>query len=201
MSPSPACSKPPPPRLSLLMNPLPDPPDKHNHMISPQIYKEKPGFFNQASSQTDATTLILKKVNTLENKLSQRSLPLELITLLNKLCEKVESLTGRQKETDKAIKIMLSRLDNLEKRPTGTNAIDVSKTPQLGNRTNTAPLSYEEAIITKPPRSTHQLPKKPTFIPPNLPLLEQNKFKKFSIVIQTKFGTTKPFKGKLTQES
>ncbi|MBW0502315.1 hypothetical protein O181_042030 [Austropuccinia psidii MF-1] len=201
MSPSPARSKPAPPQLSLLMNPLPDPPDKNNHMISPQIYKDEPGFFNQASSQTDATTLILKKINALENKLSQRNLPRELTTILNKLCKKIESLTERQKETDKTIRTILSRLDNLEKQPTDTTTTDVSTTPHPVNRTNTAPFSYAEAIMTNPPRSTHQLPKKPTFIPPNLLPLEQNKFTKFSIVIRTKFGATKPFKGKTTQES
>ncbi|MBW0468735.1 hypothetical protein O181_008450 [Austropuccinia psidii MF-1] len=37
MSPSPACSKPPPSQLASLMNPPPHPPDKDNHMIVPEI--------------------------------------------------------------------------------------------------------------------------------------------------------------------
>ncbi|MBW0522808.1 hypothetical protein O181_062523 [Austropuccinia psidii MF-1] len=68
MSSSPAHLTPPPSQLSLLMNPLPGPPDKNNHMISPEIYKEEPGFFNPASSQTNATTLICKKISALEKK-------------------------------------------------------------------------------------------------------------------------------------
>ncbi|MBW0523295.1 hypothetical protein O181_063010 [Austropuccinia psidii MF-1] len=95
MSPSPACSKPPPPQLSLLMNRLPNPPDENDHMISPQIYKDEPGFFSPENSQTEATTVILEKINKLEKKISQRNLPNDLTTLLIRLCKKIESLTKK----------------------------------------------------------------------------------------------------------
>ncbi|MBW0483868.1 hypothetical protein O181_023583 [Austropuccinia psidii MF-1] len=146
MSPSPAHSKPPPPQLFLLMNPLPDPPDKNNHMISPQIYEERPGFFNQAISQTKATTLILEK------KIGQHDLPNNLTTLLTRLCKKIESLKEKQKETEKMI--------NHHNR----------------NSKNPSPITQEPSP------------------------LEQNRFKKISIVIHTKFGATNPFKDKTTRE-
>ncbi|MBW0514497.1 hypothetical protein O181_054212 [Austropuccinia psidii MF-1] len=61
MSPIPACSKPPLPQLALLINPLPDPLDKNNHMIYPQFYEDKPGSFNPEDSQKEDKTLILQK--------------------------------------------------------------------------------------------------------------------------------------------
>ncbi|MBW0537995.1 hypothetical protein O181_077710, partial [Austropuccinia psidii MF-1] len=88
MCPRSAHSKPPPPKLPLLMNPLPDPPEKSYHIISPQISKEKPCFLNPGNSQTKATTLILKKINKLGKKISQGGLPTELTKLLNRLCKK-----------------------------------------------------------------------------------------------------------------
>ncbi|MBW0500943.1 hypothetical protein O181_040658 [Austropuccinia psidii MF-1] len=200
MSPSPARSKPPPPHLSLLMNPLPEPPDKNENVISPQIYKDEPGFFNPANSQTNSTALILGNINKLKKKISQRSLPNDLTTLLSRLCEKIESLTEKQKETDKTIKLMLNRLDAFENRPTNTQAI-VSTNIRPTNRTNNGPLSYADAITTGTQKATHPLPKKPTFATQYLSQSEQNKFKKFSMVICTKFGATKPFKGITTQES
>ncbi|MBW0468751.1 hypothetical protein O181_008466 [Austropuccinia psidii MF-1] len=200
MSPSPARSKPPPPHLSLLMNPLPEPPDENDHMISPQIYKDEPGFFNPANSQTDSIALILEKINELEKKISQPSLPNDLTTLLSRLCKNIESLTEKQKETDKMIKLMLNRLDTLENRPTNTQTI-VSTNTRPNRSTNNGPLSYADAIITGTQKAMHPLPKKPSFPTQDLPQSEQNKFKKFSIVIRTKFGATKPFKGITTQES
>ncbi|MBW0528318.1 hypothetical protein O181_068033 [Austropuccinia psidii MF-1] len=89
MSPSPAHSKPPPSQLSLLMNPLSDPPDENNHMFSPQIYEDEAGFFNSANNQMDATNMILNKINDLEKQLTQRNLPSDLKRLLNQICEKL----------------------------------------------------------------------------------------------------------------
>ncbi|MBW0544875.1 hypothetical protein O181_084590 [Austropuccinia psidii MF-1] len=102
MSPSPARSKPPPSQLSLLMNPFPDPPDENNHMISPQIYKDEPGFFNSANNQMDTTNMILNKINDLEKQLTQRNLPSDLTRLLNRICEKVESLAEKQNDKNYA---------------------------------------------------------------------------------------------------
>ncbi|MBW0488301.1 hypothetical protein O181_028016 [Austropuccinia psidii MF-1] len=167
MSPSPARSKPPPPQLSLLMNPLPDPPDENDHMFSPQIYEDEHGFLNSTHTQTDAITLILEKINEIEKQLHHQNLPSELTTLLNRLCDKVESLAAKQSETDKAIGAILKRLDQLENQPTNKQK------------------------ETNKPTATAQTPT-PT---------DQNKFKKYSIVIRTKFGATKPFAGKTTQEA
>ncbi|MBW0591834.1 hypothetical protein O181_131549, partial [Austropuccinia psidii MF-1] len=54
MSPIPACIKPPPPQLALLMNPTPDPPDEYDHMIIPKIYKSKLGFLTQTQNDNQS---------------------------------------------------------------------------------------------------------------------------------------------------
>ncbi|MBW0587920.1 hypothetical protein O181_127635 [Austropuccinia psidii MF-1] len=95
---------------------------------------------------------------------------------------------------------MLNRLNNLKNQPTNTQT-KVITTPQLAKKTNNTALSYAEAIVIGAPKITHQLPKKPNFTTKNPPSSEKNKFKKFSIVIQTKFGATKHFEGKTMQES
>ncbi|MBW0468339.1 hypothetical protein O181_008054 [Austropuccinia psidii MF-1] len=138
MSPSPACSKPPPPQLSLLMNTLPDPPEENDHMISPQIYKDKPGFSNSTNPQTEFTTLILNKINKLEKKVSQQSLSIKLTTLLNKICAKIKSLLEKHKETDKAIKALLTRLDHLENQATKKQK-EVRNLNNIDKTNNTCP--------------------------------------------------------------
>ncbi|MBW0522953.1 hypothetical protein O181_062668 [Austropuccinia psidii MF-1] len=140
------------------MSPLPDPPDENDHMISPQIYEDEPGFFNPENSQTEATTIILEKINDLEKKISQCNLPNDLTTLLTRLCEKIESLTEKQKETKKMIKLMLNRMDTLGNRQTNTQAI-VSTNIRPANKTNYGPLSYAEAITTGTLKATQPLPK------------------------------------------
>ncbi|MBW0558739.1 hypothetical protein O181_098454 [Austropuccinia psidii MF-1] len=183
MSPSPARSKPPPPQLSLLMNPLPDPPDENNHMISPQIYEDEHGFFNSTHTQTDAMTLILQKINKIERQLQHRNLPSELTTLLNKLCDKVESLAAKQNETDKMINTMLKQLDHLENQPTNKQK-EVRTNPNSTDKTNATPPSFAAVLsATNNIRPTNPLPKKPTTTAQTPTTTDQNRFKKYSIVI------------------
>ncbi|MBW0508239.1 hypothetical protein O181_047954 [Austropuccinia psidii MF-1] len=95
---------------------------------------------------------------------------------------------------------MLNRLNSLKTRQTNTQT-EVSTNPRPANKTAYSPLSWAEIITTETPKTTHPLPKKPTFATQEPAQTEQNHFKKFSIVIPTNFGATKPFKDKTTQES
>ncbi|MBW0463303.1 hypothetical protein O181_003018 [Austropuccinia psidii MF-1] len=139
MSPSPACSKPPPPQLSLLISPLPDPPDKNYHMISPQIYEDEHGFFDSTNTQADTMTLILEKINTLEKQLTHRTLPSELTTLLNRLCDKFESLAAKPNKTDKMIKTLLMRLEYIENHPTNKQKEVRTSSNRIDNTNVTLP--------------------------------------------------------------
>ncbi|MBW0479868.1 hypothetical protein O181_019583 [Austropuccinia psidii MF-1] len=60
MSPSPALSK-PPSQLSLLMNPLPDPPDPDDQMDIPEIFEGEPEMAQQGNSDKDLLHLVLQK--------------------------------------------------------------------------------------------------------------------------------------------
>ncbi|MBW0528314.1 hypothetical protein O181_068029 [Austropuccinia psidii MF-1] len=74
--------------------------------------------------------------------------------------------------------------------------------PTSTDRTNTSPPLFAAVVsATNNPRPTNPLPNKPATIVQPPSTTEQNKFKKFSIVIRTKFVATKPFAGKTTQEA
>ncbi|MBW0471590.1 hypothetical protein O181_011305 [Austropuccinia psidii MF-1] len=79
MSPSPALSK-PPPQLSQLMNPLPDPPDPDDQMDMPEIYKGEPKLTQQgtAALSTSEDTMN-KKQQEMENVKKQSHNELRLV--------------------------------------------------------------------------------------------------------------------------
>ncbi|MBW0579885.1 hypothetical protein O181_119600 [Austropuccinia psidii MF-1] len=89
MSPSIACTKPPPSQLALLMNPTPETPEEDDHMIIPEVYKSKPGFLTQTQNETQLrilTSILQKKIGNLEKKETDMTLPTTMkttITCLN----------------------------------------------------------------------------------------------------------------------
>ncbi|MBW0510275.1 hypothetical protein O181_049990 [Austropuccinia psidii MF-1] len=95
---------------------------------------------------------------------------------------------------------MLDRL-NAPENQSNNKQTEVSTNLKNTDNTNKSPLSFAAVLATGTPRITNSLPKKPTPTTQSLTRSEQNKFKKFSIVIRTKFGATKLFEGKTTQES
>ncbi|MBW0551726.1 hypothetical protein O181_091441 [Austropuccinia psidii MF-1] len=155
------------------MNPFPDPPDENDHMISPQIYKDKPDFFNSTNIQTDVKNIILNKINNLEKQLTQRSLPSDLKRLLNRICEKVESLAEKQNEMGKMIKTMLNRLDCLKSHPANKKQ-ELHISLNSIEKTNTTPLSFAEVVSAM---NTPRQNKPTTMAQPPIPT-EQNRFKK-----------------------
>ncbi|MBW0479974.1 hypothetical protein O181_019689 [Austropuccinia psidii MF-1] len=84
MSPSPDCKKPPPSHLESLKNPTPDPPNKNDHMIIPKIYKSKPSFLTQTQSNNPLSilTTILQKIENLEKREANITLPTDLTALI-----------------------------------------------------------------------------------------------------------------------
>ncbi|MBW0493891.1 hypothetical protein O181_033606 [Austropuccinia psidii MF-1] len=195
MSPSPARSKPPPKQLESLMNPAPDPPDDDDHMIIPEIYESEPGFLNQNRNedQSNILTLILKKIETLENREANITLPTALTTLLTRMNNKIKELTEKQAKTDKIIEDLLRKINNNTNTQKTSN--NTENTRQNNNPSQESlPLSFA-AVTAKNPKTTDPiLPKRP---PPELcqtQAQDYNKFKKYHIVIRTKFGAPKPFK-------
>ncbi|MBW0589792.1 hypothetical protein O181_129507 [Austropuccinia psidii MF-1] len=180
MSPSPAHSKHPPTQLAVLMNPTPDPPDEANHMIIPEIYKSEPGFLTQSQHDSHLHTLaiIIQKLENLEKIETNVTLPQNLEMLLTCLNDRIN--IGRQTETHKK---------------------QVSPTPVNQPPHTTPPLSF--AAITAGNNNTNSsaLPKRPQkAICQNEPQ-EINRFKKYHIVIRSKFGAPKPFKNISSQEA
>ncbi|MBW0548669.1 hypothetical protein O181_088384 [Austropuccinia psidii MF-1] len=172
MSPSPARSKPPPKQLESLMNLTPDPPDDDDHMIIPEIYESEP--------------------ETLEKREANITLPTALTTLLTRLNDKIEELTEKQARTDKIIEDLLKRVNNITNTQQKNNNIE--RTHQPDNLIQeTHPLSFAEVTAKNPKTTGPVLPKRP---PPELcqaQSQDNNRFKKYHIVICTKFGAPKPF--------
>ncbi|MBW0506595.1 hypothetical protein O181_046310 [Austropuccinia psidii MF-1] len=176
MSPSPALSKPPPSHLALLMNPTPDTPKDDNHMIIPEIYESKPGFLTQSqhNSQPNILAIILQNLENLENKETNTNLPANLETLIT---------------------------FNNSKKEQGPSNKQVS--PSHSNQPTGATTQPSFAAITAGTRSMNKqtLPRRlPPEICQNHPQ-ETNRFKKYHIVIRSKFGTPKPFEKISLQEA
>ncbi|MBW0486189.1 hypothetical protein O181_025904 [Austropuccinia psidii MF-1] len=181
MSPSPARSKPPHTPLESLMNPAPDPPDDNDHMIIPEIYKSEPGFLTQAN----ILTIILQKIESLERRETNLTLPAAITTLITRLNEKIERLEKRQTKMDKIIDDLLNKVENIASSQQKTN--NILSTPSHNNpNLETHPLSFAAIAAKTPPTTRPILPKRP---PPEMCLTqpqEHNKFKKYHIVIRTK---------------
>ncbi|MBW0499330.1 hypothetical protein O181_039045 [Austropuccinia psidii MF-1] len=202
MSPSPARSKPPPSQLASLMNPTPDPPDEDDHMIIPEIYESEPGFLTQPqhNNQSNVLSSIFQKLEDLEMKVTNANLPTNLETLITRLNDRIDELAEKQRKMDKIINDLLIKSDNNKKSQGSSNEL-VSPPPSTHLPQATTQLSF--AAVTAGTKNTNEqtLPKRP---PPalcqNQPQ-EINKFKKYHIVIQTKFGTPKPFEKVSSQEA
>ncbi|MBW0521937.1 hypothetical protein O181_061652 [Austropuccinia psidii MF-1] len=177
------------------MNPAPDPPDDNDHMIIPEIYESKPGFLTQAHNedQSNILTIILQKIESLERRETNLTLPTAITTLITRLNEKIERLEKRQTKMDEIINNLLNKVENIANSQQKTNNI-VSTPSHKNPNLETHPLSFA-AIAAKTPATTGpMLPKRP---PPEMCQTqpqEHNKFKKYHIVICTKFGAQKPFK-------
>ncbi|MBW0529290.1 hypothetical protein O181_069005 [Austropuccinia psidii MF-1] len=97
MSPSTVHSKPPPSQLALLMNPTPDPPNKDDNMIAPEIYKSKPGFLTQSQyvSKSNTLAIILQKLENLEKTETNVDLPENLEILITHLNDRIDELAKK----------------------------------------------------------------------------------------------------------
>ncbi|MBW0482641.1 hypothetical protein O181_022356 [Austropuccinia psidii MF-1] len=193
MSPSPARSKPPPTHLESLMNPAPDPPDDNDHMIIPEIYESEPGFLTQMHNedQSNILTIILQKIESLERRETNLTLPTAITTLITRLNDRIENIEKRQTKMEKIIEDLLNKTEVNNKSQQKTN--DIVSTPSHRNpNLETHPISFA-AMAAKTPTTGPTLPKRP---PPEMCQTqpqEHNKFKKYHIVIRTKFGAPKPF--------
>ncbi|MBW0469149.1 hypothetical protein O181_008864 [Austropuccinia psidii MF-1] len=203
MSPSPARIKPPPTQLASLMNPTPDPPDEDDHMIIPEIYESEPGFLTQTqnSNQSDILTIILQKIENLEKREANLTLPTAMTTLITRLNDRIDELAKKQSKMDKIINDLLTKIDSGNKqRQMASNHVSTSP-PENPPPTTTTPLSFAAVTASTQNRNEPNLPKKPPpIICQNQPQ-ETNKFKKFHIIIRTKFGAPKPFKKTSPQEA
>ncbi|MBW0504586.1 hypothetical protein O181_044301 [Austropuccinia psidii MF-1] len=118
MSPSPAHSKPAPSQLASLMNPATDPPKEENHMILQEIYKSEPGFLTQSQNDNQLNTLaiILQKLENLEKRETNISLPKNLETLITQLNSRIEKSEGKKLKIDKVINELLTKIINSNKK-------------------------------------------------------------------------------------
>ncbi|MBW0494384.1 hypothetical protein O181_034099 [Austropuccinia psidii MF-1] len=202
MSPSPACKKLPPLHLALLMNPTPNPPDKDYHMIIPEIYKSKPGFLTQTQSNNPLSilTTILQKIENLEKREANITLPTDLTTLITRLNDRIDELAEKQSKMDKVINDLLTKINDGNKHRQPKNnlvSLPLSNSPPLAR----TPLLFTAAAANTQHRIEPTLPKRPPSEICQQPTQESNKLKKFHLVIQTKFGAPKRFKRKSPQEA
>ncbi|MBW0529293.1 hypothetical protein O181_069008 [Austropuccinia psidii MF-1] len=194
MSPSPACSKPASTQLELLMNPTPDPPDDDDHMIIPKIYKSKPGFLTQNRNEdhSNILKLILKKIQILEKPETNLTLRTAITTLITRLNHKIEELAKKQAKMDKIINDLLKTV-NINANTQQKNNNPVSTPPPNNLNQEMHPLFFA-AMAAKTQKTTGLiLPKRP---PPEIFQTQphkNNSFKKYHIIIRTKFGAPKPF--------
>ncbi|MBW0496568.1 hypothetical protein O181_036283 [Austropuccinia psidii MF-1] len=202
MSPSPARKKPPPSHPASLMNPTPDPPDEDDHMIIPEIYESEPGFLTQTQSNNPSNilTTILQKIENLEKREANITLPTGLTTLITRLNDRIDELAEKQSKMDKVINDLLTKINDGNKHRQLTNNLVSFPSPNSPPSART-PLSFAAAAANTQHRIEPTLPKRP---PPEIcqqQTQESNKFKKFDIVIQTKFGAPKPCKRTSPQEA
>ncbi|MBW0516527.1 hypothetical protein O181_056242 [Austropuccinia psidii MF-1] len=183
------------------MNPSPDPPNKDNHMIVQEIYKSKPGFLTQSqyANQPSTLAIILKKLENLEKRETNVNLPANLEILIMRLNDRIDELAEKQSNMEKLINYLLAKIDN--KRNQGPTKETVS--PCLTNHPSqtTNPPSFAE--ITAGPRNMNKLslPKRPPLAICQNQIQEINKFKKYHIIIRSKFGAPKPFEKISSQEA
>ncbi|MBW0490154.1 hypothetical protein O181_029869 [Austropuccinia psidii MF-1] len=161
MSPSPARSKPPPSQLASLMNPTPDPPDKDNNIIAPEIYKSKPGFLTQSQyvDQPNTLAIILQKVENIEKRETNVNLPANLEILITCLNDRIDELAAKQSKMDKVINDLLAKIDNRKRQGQTNEMVSSPPTNHLSQTTNLP--SFAE--IAAGPRNMNELslPKRP----------------------------------------
>ncbi|MBW0567085.1 hypothetical protein O181_106800 [Austropuccinia psidii MF-1] len=107
------------------MNPAPDPPDDNDHMIIPEIYESEPSFLTQANNkdQSNILTIILQKIENLERRETNLTLPTAISTLITRLNDKIEKLEKRQTKMDKIIDDLLNKVEINTKSQQRTNDI------------------------------------------------------------------------------
>ncbi|MBW0544876.1 hypothetical protein O181_084591 [Austropuccinia psidii MF-1] len=105
------------------MNPTPDPPDKDYHMIIPKIYESEPGFLTQTQSNNplNILTTILQKIENIEKREANITLPTGLTTLITRLNDRIDELAKKQLKMDKVINYLLTNINNGNKHRRLTN--------------------------------------------------------------------------------
>ncbi|MBW0499575.1 hypothetical protein O181_039290 [Austropuccinia psidii MF-1] len=149
-------------------------------MIVPEIYKSEPGFLTQSqyANQPSTLAIILKKLN-LEKRETDVNLPENLEILIMRLNDQIEELAEKQSKMDKAINDFLAKIDN---------------------KRNQGPT---KETITAGPRDMNELslPKQPPAAICKNQTQEIIKFKKYHIIIRSKFGAPKSFEKISSQEA
>ncbi|MBW0514842.1 hypothetical protein O181_054557 [Austropuccinia psidii MF-1] len=202
MNPSPSRSKPPPSQLASLMNPSPDPPNEDGHMIVPEIYESEPGFLTQFqyNNQPNTLALILQKLENLEQKETNVNLPANLETLISRLNDRIDELAEKQSKMDKVINDLLAKIDNSRKKQELPNGM-VSSPPFNHPPQTTTSLSFAAIAARTGNMNESTLPKRPPPAICQTQPQEFNRFKKYHIVIRSKYGAPKPFEKISSQEA
>ncbi|MBW0524713.1 hypothetical protein O181_064428 [Austropuccinia psidii MF-1] len=112
----------------------------------------------QKNNQSNILTTILQKMENLEKREANVTLPMGLTTLIMQLNHRIDELIEKQSKMDKIINDLLTRIDNGEKRQQLTNNL-VSSSLSDSSISTMIPISFAAAMANTQNRNEQSLPK------------------------------------------